>query len=57
MEASELVVSVRCRYSPLCRYFAAGADADMLSINYKQHLRESHMVQHPKVETEEVKGL
>jgi hypothetical protein len=57
MEASEdLVLSVRCRYS-LCGYFAAGADVDMLNINYKQHLRESHAVQHPKVEEGEVKGL
>lgn len=57
MEASEdLALSIRCRYGD-CGYYAFGMDVDMLNINYKQHLRESHMVEHPKVEPEEVKEL
>ena len=50
-------VSIVCRYNPAgCKYLAAGPESFVRS-NYKQHLRESHAVGHPRVEDDELRLL
>jgi len=47
--------SVICRFSNAgCRYQSAGSE-EFVEINYRQHLRESHLIKDPRVEREELK--
>ncbi len=47
--------SVICRYSNVgCHYQSSGSE-DFVHGNYRQHLRESHRIAHPRVEPEEMK--
>lgn len=47
--------SVICRFNAVgCHYKSAGAE-EFVESNYRQHLRESHYIKHPRVEPEELK--
>lgn len=56
-DAPENLVAVSCRFDQSgCVYGASGPES-FVRCNYKQHLRESHAVNHPRIEDAELRLL
>lgn len=55
-EIRPVAVYAICRLFGTCQYSVSGPD-DFVRTNYKQHLRETHDIRHPRVEPEEVRTL